>query len=269
MGRGPGDASTSGASDRLGQSRRSVAHPARSCHGVNSVGAPFQRSGSSQADGGVEFGRLGWNGLGARVDGGRRENPRAGLGGTMLVRSTSRILVIVTAFLACLSSLPAPALGALYDPGAWTHAMDGGDGTPVSVPTAVTGKLPETTGSSASAKVTYDAYYSISPYVGSAAGGTTVSGARLSFDRCVAPFTCLGGSGERATPTGWVAWLLSVEACGRRRPALDRRRGRPSHRGRRSDPSTAERAGLAQRRAPERRRCHTIPHLTPKKKRNP
>jgi hypothetical protein len=89
---------------------------------------------------------------------------RGGLAGLL------KTATLAVCFLACL--LPT-ALGSLYAPG--TIYSDGGDGTPVTVPTAVTSVLPETTGSSADAKLTYAAYYAIKePYWGVATGGTVV-----------------------------------------------------------------------------------------------
>ena len=104
----------------------------------------------------------------------RRHNSssRGGRGGGGLTRgavgSALRTATLAVCVLACL--VP-HALGSLYSPGA---SPDGGDGTPVTVPTAVTGKLPETTGTAADAKLTYAAYYSIAPYLGVATGGTEV-----------------------------------------------------------------------------------------------
>jgi hypothetical protein len=100
------------------------------------------------------------------------------------------------------------AMGSLYGPAA--VGLDGADGTAVTVPTAVTATLPETTGSDAAAKLSYAAYYSISPWVGVAAGGTLVR-ARCPllskirrdvsfFCRLSLVLTC--ASRRRATPEG-------------------------------------------------------------------
>jgi hypothetical protein len=86
--------------------------------------------------------------------GGRCRSPR--LGGSLLTAT------LAVCSLACL--IPT-ALGSLYAPG---------DGTPVTVPSAVTDSFPGRADSAADTNLTYAAYYYVTPYVGVASGGTAV-----------------------------------------------------------------------------------------------
>lgn len=135
-----------------------------------------------------------------REESNTRFNWRGGRGGlTRSIGSALRTATLVVCILACL--LPT-ALGSLYAPGA---SPDGGDGTPVTVPTAVTSKLPETTGTAADAKLSYAAYYSIAPYVGVATGGTVVRHSR--------PYTYETPSHKYTPPTPPTATAAVPAVC--------------------------------------------------------